>query len=67
MKNNSDYDTNFYTPEDVMNILHLGRSQVYKLFNSETFPSLKIGGSLRIDAKRVEEWCERYVGRKYVL
>ena len=50
MKNTKKYPTDFYTPQDVMNILHLGRTQVYKLFNSSTFPAIKIGGSLRVDA-----------------
>ena len=40
------YPTNFYTPDDVMQILHIGRTQVYKLFKSKTFPSLKIGGQV---------------------
>ena len=61
------YPTDFYTPDDVMNILHIGKSQVYKLFKSETFPSIKIGGSLRIDVKRFENWCEKYAGRTYIL
>lgn len=50
-----------------MQILHLGRTQVYKLFKSETFPAIKIGGSLRVDVKRFENWCDKYAGRKYVL
>ena len=50
-----------------MNILHLGRTQVYKLFNSSTFPAIKIGGSLRVDVKRFESWCDKYAGRTFIL
>lgn len=67
MKTITDYPTKFYTPDDVMRILHLGRTQVHKLFKSETFPAIKIGGSLRVDVKRFENWCDKYAGRKYVL
>ncbi len=67
MENKNNYRTDFYTPDDIMKILHIGRTQVYKLFKSETFPSLKIGGSLRIDVKRFEDWCDKYAGRTYIL
>ena len=67
MENTKRYPTDFYTPQDVMNILHLGRTQVYKLFNSSTFPAIKIGGSLRVNVKRFENWCDKYAGRTFIL
>lgn len=67
MEEKRTYRTDFYTPDDVMKILHLGKTQVYKLFKSDTFPSLKIGGSLRVDVKRFEDWCDKYAGRNYIL
>lgn len=67
MTNITSYSKHFYTPNDVMLILQLGKTQTYKLFNSEAFPSIKIGGSLRVDVKRFEDWCDKYAGRKYIL
>lgn len=67
MKKTKQYSTDFYTPQDFMNILHLGKTQVYKLFNSSTFPAMKIGGSLRVDVKRFENWCDKYAGRTFIL
>ena len=67
MKKTKQYSTDFYTPQDVMNILHLCKTQVYKLFNSSTFPAMKIGGSLRVDVKRFENWCDKYAGRTFIL
>lgn len=67
METTKKYATDFYTPQDVMNIPHLGRTQVYKLFNSSTFPAMKIGGSLRVDVKRFESWCDKYAGRIFII
>lgn len=50
-----------------MNILHLGRTLVYKLFNFSTFPAMKIVGSLRVDVKRFESWCDKYAGRIFII
>lgn len=67
METTKKYATDFYTPQDVMNILHLGRIQVYKLFNSSTFPAMKIVGSLSVDVKRFESWSDKYAGRIFII
>ena len=56
-----------YTVEDVMAIMRIGRSSVYKLFRSEGFPSIKMGGILRIEKSRFEKWLSTYSGRSYTL
>ena len=33
----------YLTPQMVSEILHLGMNQIYKLFQSKGFPSIKIG------------------------
>ena len=40
-----------YTPENIMAILHISRSSVYKLFSSEAF----------------EKWLSTYSGKTFIL
>jgi predicted DNA-binding transcriptional regulator AlpA len=56
-----------YTPDDIMAILHIGRSSVYKLFSSEGFPSIKMGGILRVEKTKFEKWLNTYSGRSYTM
>ncbi len=56
-----------YTPDDIMAILHIGRSSVYKLFSSEGFPSIKMGGILRVEKSKFEKWLNTYSGRTYTM
>lgn len=56
-----------YTPDDIMAILHIGRSSVYKLFSSDGFPSIKMGGILRVEKSKFEKWLNTYSGRTYTM
>lgn len=56
-----------YTPENIMAILHISRSSVYKLFSSEAFPSIKMGGILRIEKSAFEKWLTTYSGKTFIL
>lgn len=56
-----------YTPEDIMAIMRIGRSSVYKLFGSEGFPSIKMGGILRIEKSKFEKWLNTYSGKSYIM
>lgn len=55
----------FYTIQDVQNILKIGKSTAYKLFNSNCFPSTKIGGQFRISKKALISWCDTNAGREF--
>lgn len=57
----------FYTIEDIMKILQIGKSTAYKLFNSRSFPSTKIGGNYRISAKLFDKWVESQAGKEFNL
>ena len=59
--------TDLYTPEDIMAIMRIGRSSVYKLFGSEGFPSIKMGGILRIEKSKFEKWLNTYSGKSYIM
>lgn len=56
-----------YTVEDVMPILRISRNQTYKLFNSDGFPSFRIGSSHRITKSAFEKWVNSTEGRKYLI
>ena len=56
-----------YTIEDVMHILRISRNQTYKLFNSDGFPSFRIGSSHRITKTAFEKWVNSAEGRQYLI
>mgnify|MGYP003376826864 CR=1 FL=1 len=43
-----------YSPEDVRKLLHLGNTKCLELFNSEDFPSIKIGRAFWVKADCLE-------------
>lgn len=56
-----------YTPENIMAIMHISRSSVYKLFSSEGFPSIKMGGIRRIEKTAFEKWLNTYAGKSFII
>ena len=51
-----------YSPEDVRKLLHLGNTKCLELFNSEDFPSIKIGRAFWVKA----DCLERFLSEKHV-
>ncbi len=49
-----------YTPDDIMRIMRLSKSSVYKLFKSGDFPAIKIGSILRVDKRAFERWLRAH-------
>ena len=47
---------NFYTVEDIQDILHISRSTAYNLVNQDDFPKLFIGKQIRIPEEAFEKW-----------
>ena len=45
--------------EDVQRALGLGRSKVYELIASGELPVVRIGRSVRVPSKALDEWIER--------
>ena len=56
-----------YTPKNIMAIMRISRSSVYKLFSSEGFPSIKMGGILRIENTAFEKWLNTYAGKSFII
>ncbi|MGD0944595.1 MAG: helix-turn-helix domain-containing protein [Acidimicrobiales bacterium] len=47
------------TPEEVAQVLAIGRSKVYDLLRSEEVSSIRIGGSRRIPVSALHEFVDR--------
>jgi len=47
------------TPEEVAQVLAIGRSKVYDLLRSEEMSSIRIGGSRRIPVSALHEFVDR--------
>jgi excisionase family DNA binding protein len=46
-------------PEEVQERLNVTRGHVYKLSKRDGFPSVRVGGMLRVPEKALDEWIER--------
>lgn len=58
MKENNIVLKKFYTPEEIMEILNLSRTSVYKLFKRSDFPAVRIGRMLRVEQSKFEKWLK---------
>ena len=47
-----------YTVNDIAAILGIGRASAYKLANSGSFKTIRIGNMIRISRKSFEEWLK---------
>ena len=47
-----------YTVNDIAAILGIGRATAYKLANSGTFKTIRIGNMIRISRKSFEDWLK---------
>ena len=52
----------FYTPENIGNILQIGRTNLYKILKyaeeKEVFTVVRIGKSIRVPKAEFDKWCE---------
>ena len=48
----------FYTVKDIVEMNLASQAQVYNLFNSSDFPTIKIGTSLRVQKEDFWNWIE---------
>lgn len=54
----SDYPITL-TPDDVTEILHLGKNNAYLLFHRNDFPSVRIGRKLLVSRDALKQWLEK--------
>ncbi len=47
-----------YTVNDIAAILGIGRASAYKLANSGSFKTIRIGNMIRISRKSFEDWLK---------
>ena len=48
-----------YRPDELMELLGIGRNAVYNLLKVEGFPVISVGRSLLIPAQSLERWLDQ--------
>jgi len=46
-------------PIEAADLLGVGRSKVYDLIATRQIPSIRVGGSIRVPARALEQWVTR--------
>ena len=54
-----------YTVNDIANVLKISRSKAYNLVNSNGFPAIKIGTTIRVPKEEFEKWINKFTGRTF--
>lgn len=54
-------------PKDVQEIFQLSQYKVYKLFDQQDFPALRIGREYYVKESDLNEWFDTYKGSEYEL
>jgi Prophage CP4-57 regulatory protein (AlpA). len=57
----------FYTINDLLDLLPLGRNSIYRLVGRDDFPKIRIGKKIIIPAKKLEEWLEANIGTEIIM
>ena len=57
---NNNYE--ILTPEDVMDLLYIGRNAVYKLLNSGELKAFRVGRNWKIPRKAVDDYISSQSG-----
>lgn len=52
---------NLLTVSDVSKILHIGKTNTYKLFNRKDFPKVTIGKKMLIKENDLENYIDKYM------
>ena len=54
----------FYTVNDLADILPIGKTNLYSLVHSKDFPAITVGRRIIIPIDKFNEWLNSYVGKK---
>ncbi len=49
----------FLCVKDLVQMGLCSQAQAYNLFNSKSFPTIRIGGALRVRVDDFNKWCEQ--------
>ena len=50
--------TNYYTPKEIVEILDVSKSAVYRLLKNKTIISVKVGGLYKIPKSKFNTWAK---------
>lgn len=56
-----------YKPKDLQRMFGLSKNTVYKLFNSDAFPSFRIGKQMFVERNALIEWAYRYQYKEFLI
>lgn len=62
-----DRELEFYTVQDIINILHLSQRTTYKLVHKPDFPKIRIGNRYLIPKKDFERWVSSNMYKQYKI
>ena len=51
---------NLLTTKQLMELLHLDRTTIYRMLNDRRLPAVRVGGQWRFSRQAVDNWLERY-------
>lgn len=57
----------FLTVKEVQHILKLGKDKTYKLVHTSGFPSIIVGGSIRVPKDAFEKWIKQYTYSEFKM
>lgn len=57
----------FYTVNDLAEIMPIGKTNIYSLVHSKDFPAITVGRRIIIPIDRFNEWLNSSVGKKVDL
>lgn len=60
----SEAEMEYYTVQDVMNMLGVGRTTAYKIANMTGVPTMRLGRSIRIEKSGFDKWRNRAIGKQ---
>lgn len=58
-------DREFYTVQDIQNILRIGRNQAYKVIKA--MPYMRIGKSIRVSKIAFDEWVRKNLDKDIII
>ena len=57
--------TKLLTVKEVKEALQVSQDMAYKIVNTDGFPSIKIGRTIRVPEDEVDKWIKKYTYTKF--
>lgn len=65
IKKNS--NINFFTVEEIADILKIGKTKAYQLMRTDGFPAIKLQRTYRVSEQDFMKWANDYKGKEYLV